>query len=110
MSILAETIVAEQQVLGVDYACRAYKYLGFIQIEKILRREDAIKAQWIGDKYDTDTASPVAVEKDKTLMQHGSAMSSSVTCTTTPALSTRRGRQLAPLTRCSKPLSRRMYT
>ena len=75
MSILAETIVAEQQVLGVDYACRAYKYLGFIQIEKILRREDAIKAQWIGDKYDTDTASPVAVEKDKTLMQHGSDVS-----------------------------------
>ena len=49
-------------MLGVDYACRAYKYLGFIQIEKILRREDAIKARWIGDKYDTDTASPEAVE------------------------------------------------
>ena len=43
-----ERIVAEQLVVDVDYACRVNIYiLGLVKIQKILNRDDAIKAKWI---------------------------------------------------------------
>ena len=59
-NLLAEIIVGEQLKANVDYACRSYKFFGFIHIEKILRRDDAIKAKWIVD--DGYRTSPSAIE------------------------------------------------
>ncbi len=43
-----ERIVVEQLVVDVDYACRINNYLfGLIKVQKILNRDDAIKAKWI---------------------------------------------------------------
>jgi len=43
-----ERIVAEQLVLDVDYAYRVNSYLfGVVKVQKILNRDDAIKAKWI---------------------------------------------------------------
>ncbi len=52
-----ERILAEQLVVNVDYACRVHSYLfGLIKVQKILNRNDAIKAKWIteGDVYDIE--------------------------------------------------------
>ena len=43
-----ERIIVEQLVLDVDYACRTSTYLfGLVKVQKILNRDDAIKAKWI---------------------------------------------------------------
>jgi len=43
-----ERILAEQLVANVDYAYRIHTYLfGLIKVQKILNRDDAIKAKWI---------------------------------------------------------------
>ncbi len=43
-----ENIIAKRLVMDVDYAYRIHVYLfGLIKVEKILNREDAIKAKWI---------------------------------------------------------------
>jgi hypothetical protein len=43
-----ERILAEQLVVDVDYAYRIHTYLfGLIKVQKILNRDDAIKAKWI---------------------------------------------------------------
>jgi hypothetical protein len=43
-----ERILAEQLVVDVDYAYRIRTYLfGLIKVQKILNRDDAIKAKWI---------------------------------------------------------------
>ena len=43
-----ERILAEQLVVDVDYAYRIHTYLfGLIKVQKILNRDDAIKAEWI---------------------------------------------------------------
>jgi hypothetical protein len=43
-----ERILAEQLVVNVDYAYRIHFYLfGLIKVQKILNRDDAIKAKWI---------------------------------------------------------------
>jgi hypothetical protein len=43
-----ERILAEQLVVDVDYAFRVNTYLfGLIKVQKILNRDDAIKAKWI---------------------------------------------------------------
>ncbi len=46
--LFKERIMAEGLVMDVDYAYRIYHYLnGFVVIEKILNRDQAIKAKWI---------------------------------------------------------------
>jgi len=43
-----ERILAERLVVDVDYAYRIHRYLfGLIKVQKILSRDDAIKAKWI---------------------------------------------------------------
>jgi hypothetical protein len=43
-----ERLLAEQLVANVDYAYRIHTYLfGLIKVQKILNRDDAIKAKWI---------------------------------------------------------------
>jgi hypothetical protein len=43
-----ERILAEQLMVNVDYAYRIHTYLfGLIKVQKILNRDDAIKAKWI---------------------------------------------------------------
>jgi hypothetical protein len=43
-----ERIFAEQLVVDVDYAYRIHTYLfGLIKVQKVLNRDDAIKAKWI---------------------------------------------------------------
>ena len=54
-----ERILAEQLVVDVDYAYRINTYLcGLIKVQKILNRDDAIKAKWItaalGGNYDVE--------------------------------------------------------
>ncbi len=47
-NLYKERIIAEQLVVDVDYAYRIYSYLfGVIVVQKILSREDSIKAKWI---------------------------------------------------------------
>jgi hypothetical protein len=47
-ALYKERIMTEQLVLDVDYAYRTYSVLcGVVVIEKVLNREDAIKAKWI---------------------------------------------------------------
>jgi hypothetical protein len=47
-ALYKERIMTEQLVLDVDYAYRTYPVLcGVVVIEKVLNREDAIKAKWI---------------------------------------------------------------
>jgi len=49
--LFKERIIAEQLVLDVDYAYRIESYLlGFIHVQKILNRDDAIKAKWITEE------------------------------------------------------------
>jgi hypothetical protein len=49
--LFKERIIAEQLVLDVDYAYRIDSYLlGFIHVQKILNRDDAIKAKWITEE------------------------------------------------------------
>ena len=46
--IYKERILAEQLVVNVDYAYRVSTYLfGLFKVQKILNRDDAIKANWI---------------------------------------------------------------
>jgi hypothetical protein len=43
-----ERILAEQLMVNVDYAYRIHTYLfGLIKVQKILNRDDALKAKWI---------------------------------------------------------------
>jgi hypothetical protein len=46
--LFKERILAEQLVVDVDYAFRVNTYLfGLVKVQKILNRDDAIKAKWI---------------------------------------------------------------
>ena len=53
-----ERIIAEKQVVDVDFAFRVNMYLlGLVKVQKILNRDDAIKAKWITtspDNYDIE--------------------------------------------------------
>ncbi len=62
-----ERVVAEQMVVNVDYAYRVSRYLhGFITVETILNRSDAIKAKWI-----TETVTHVCDIEMKGAMSSG---------------------------------------
>jgi len=51
-ALYKERIFTEGLVMDVDYAYRIYHYLyGFIKVEKILQRDDAIKAKLINSAY-----------------------------------------------------------
>ncbi len=55
-----ERIMAEQLVLGVDYAYRISNYLfGLVKVQKILNRSDAIKAKWIAEGATSSPADDV---------------------------------------------------
>ncbi len=65
-ALYKERIMTEQLVLDVDYAYRTYSVLcGVVVIEKVLNREDAIKAKWIelnSEVVDIEMASAPTVE------------------------------------------------
>ncbi len=42
-----ERIVSEGLTIDVDFACKSYTVFGVVRIQRILNREDAIKAKWI---------------------------------------------------------------
>ncbi len=67
--LFMERIVVEQLVVDVDYAYRINSYLfGFIKEQKILNRDDAIKAKWITEgkdkAYDIDMRGDVCRVED----------------------------------------------
>ncbi len=66
-ALYKERIMTEGLVADVDYAFRTYCLLnGCVVIEKILNKEDAIKAKWIDSTYavaDIEMTSSPAVEK-----------------------------------------------
>ncbi len=58
-----ERILAEQLVVDVDYAYRINTYLfGVIRIQKILNRDDAIKAKWIKIGGDVSAGETYGIE------------------------------------------------
>ena len=67
-------MVVEQLVVDVDYAHRINNYLfGLIKVQKILNRDDAIKAKWItegGEKgYDIEMKGAAGREEDAFTVQ-----------------------------------------
>ncbi len=60
--LFKERILFEQLIVDVDYAYRIHTYLfGVVKVQKILNRDDAIKAKWItreegavGESYDIE--------------------------------------------------------
>ena len=67
-SLYKERIIAEQLVLDVDYAYRIDTYVfGLVKVQKILNRDDAIKAKWIAseDKGEYDIEMRVSGKNDE---------------------------------------------